>query len=130
MVHSRRRFLAALAAAPALASAGCVATRLRVDADLSGVVFTGVGRDQSVSWGANRVAATVSLAPDAATDRRVREIVVATAGSVTGTRDVRPGQTGVSVFLPVGKESSLLAVDASENVVDTGTVRVRAARTP
>ncbi|WP_232686949.1 hypothetical protein [Halobacterium zhouii] len=131
MPTSRRRFLAtAASAALTTALAGCVATGPTVDADLSGPVFTSVTPTQSVSWGANTIAAEIGLTDAATTDRKVRQIVAVSGGSDVWTGSVVAGQTSVSGLLSVGAENTLFAVNASDEVVESVTVRVDASTIP
>jgi hypothetical protein len=128
---SRRRLLAATeSAAFTVGLSGCVATDPSVDADLSGTVFTSVTPTQSVSWSANTLAVSIGLTDAATTDHQVREVVVVSGGSDVWSGRVKAGQTSVSGFLRVDAESMLLAVNASDEVVETVTARVRASTIP
>lgn len=131
MPASRRRFLAtAASAALAAGLAGCVATGPSVDADLSGDVFASVTPTQSVSWGASSLAVSIGLTDAATTDRNVRQVVAASGGRDFWSGTVRAGQTSVTGFLPISAESTLIAVDADDNVAETVTVRVNATTIP
>ena len=131
MSASRRRFLAtAASAALATGLAGCVATGPSVDADLPGGVFASVTPTQSISWGANTLAVSIGLTDTATTDQTVRQVVAVSGGSEVWTGDVVAGQTSVDGLLSVGAENTLLAVNASDEVVESVTVRVSANTTP
>jgi len=78
------------------------------------------------SWTTGHVTTTVTLTPNATTDRGVSKLTAVTSsGSVFDTQTVEVGQTTTTMYLPPSGTVTLYAVNTvNGTVVDSTTVRV------
>ncbi|WP_458205078.1 twin-arginine translocation signal domain-containing protein [Haladaptatus sp. NG-SE-30] len=122
---SRRTLLGATIGTGVAGLSGCVT--LSPTVSVSGLAGSEVFERVSVSepWASDRVAASVSLTPEATTKLGVRGLtVVHSDGSKFDTASILSGQTKKTLFLPVGK-STLTAIDFDEKTVGSVEVTVR-----
>ncbi|WP_227380797.1 hypothetical protein [Haladaptatus halobius] len=79
----------------------------------------------SEPWASGRVAASVTLTSAATTKHGVRALtVIKKDGTEFDTGTIQSGQTSKTIFLPVGKQSTLTAVDFDGKTVGSIIVKV------
>jgi hypothetical protein len=122
---SRRTFLRLSTTAGVLGLSGCLTQSPTVTT--SGVSNSSVFKRVSVSepWASGRVAASISLTPAATTKQGVRGLtVIKKDGTEFDTGSVQSGQTSKTMFVPVGQQSTVSAIDFDGKTVETIAVRV------
>ncbi|MDS0293871.1 hypothetical protein [Halogeometricum luteum] len=129
-MNSNRRLCAVAAVALLVVTAGCLTVSPSISSADDSPVFE---RVSTVSeWGTSSVQGSVTLTPAATTEMGVTRLnVIREDGSSFYATSVDAGQTSVSLPIPTGTRSRIVAVNTvNGTVVDTYNVTVRGTRYP
>jgi hypothetical protein len=129
-MNPNRRLCVIAAVALLVVTAGCLTVSPSISSPDDSAVFE---RVSTVSeWGTSSVQGSVTLTPAATTEMGVTRLnVIREDGSSFYATSVDAGQTSVSLPIPTGTRSRIVAVNTvNGTVVDTYNVTVRGTRYP
>lgn len=129
-MNSNRRLCAVAAVALLVVTAGCMTVNPSIRSSGDSEVFERVSTTSE--WGTSSVQASVTLTPAATTSMGVTRLnVITQSGESFYTTTVDSGQTSVSLPVPTGTRSRIVAVNTvNGTVVETYNLTVVGSRYP